>query len=67
MPIQVKTLQETYEIMRVRLSRLVPEIELKYKAELAYEINRLKLERSMIILGHNYMEPALYISVPDIV
>ncbi len=67
MPINADTFEQTYEFMRQKLDRLVPEIELKYKAELAYEINRLKKERGAIILGHNYMEPALYISVPDIV
>lgn len=67
MSIQAETFEQTYTLMQQKLSRLVPEIELKYKAELAYEINRLKKERGAIILGHNYMEPALYISVPDIV
>jgi quinolinate synthase len=67
MAIEATTFQETYEIMKRKLVKLVPEIEIKYKAELAYEINRLKKERGAIILGHNYMEPALYISVPDVV
>ena len=44
MPIVADTFEQTYEIMRQKLDRLVPEIELKYKAELAYEINRLKKE-----------------------
>ncbi|MFQ5628050.1 MAG: quinolinate synthase NadA [bacterium] len=58
--------QETfYHKMRDKLAGIVPEIELRYKAELAYEINRLKAERDAIILGHNYMEPALFHSVPD--
>lgn len=67
MSIIADTFEQTYEIMSEKLKRFVPDIELKYKAELAYEINRLKKERGAIILGHNYMEPALYISVPDIV
>ncbi len=67
MSINATTLKQTYDQMARKLDHLVPEIEIKYKAELAFEINRLKKERGAIILGHNYMEPALYISVPDIV
>ena len=44
---------------------MVPDFELEIKAELAFEINRLKHERGAVILGHNYMEPALYHSVCD--
>jgi quinolinate synthase len=67
MPIIADTLEQTYQEMKKKLNHIVPDIEIKYKAELAYEINRIKKERGAIILGHNYMEPALYISVPDIV
>jgi len=49
------------------LAGVVPEIELGYKAELAAEINRVKLEKNAVILGHNYMEPALFNSIPDFV
>ncbi len=49
------------------LAGVVPEIELGYKAELAAEINRLKREKNAVILGHNYMEPALFNSIPDFV
>ncbi len=45
----------------------MPDFEIKFKADLAYQINELKKERNAIILGHNYMEPALYHSIPDIV
>src|SRR5512133_3462260 len=60
--------QETkalYEKMSSRLEKVVPDVELRYKAELAVEINALKKERNAVILGHNYMEPALYYSIPD--
>ncbi len=61
------TIEETYRLMVDRLARVVPEAELRIKAELVFEINRLKEERGAIILGHNYMEPALYHTVPDVV
>ena len=51
--------------MQTRLADLVPGIELKYKLDLAYEIMQLKNEMGAVILGHNYMEPALFHSVPD--
>lgn len=54
-----------FDDLRARLSDVVPEAELAYKAELAAEINRLKAEKNAVILGHNYMEPALYTSVCD--
>jgi len=49
------------------LADVVPDFELKLKADLAAEINRLKVERNAVILGHNYMEPALFHSIPDYV
>lgn len=57
----------TYQEMKRLLSRVVPDAELRVKAELVHEINRRKKERDAIILGHNYMEPALYHTVCDIV
>jgi quinolinate synthase len=58
--------EEMYEKMRLALRDIVPDVELRYKAELAVEINRLKREKNAIILGHNYMEPALFFSIPDV-
>lgn len=66
MPIDCSTLQETELQMRKTLHRFIPDFEIKLKAELVYEINRLKKERGALILGHNYMEPALFHTVPDI-
>ncbi len=54
-----------YQELKTKLGEIVPDFELRYKAELAAEINRLKEEKNAIILGHNYMEPALFHSVPD--
>ena len=45
----------------------MPDFELRIKAEIAYEINRIKAEKNAVILGHNYMEPALFYSIPDFV
>jgi len=57
--------QQMYEKMKSKLSRIVPDVELRYKAEIAVEINELKIQRNAVILGHNYMEPALFHSIPD--
>ena len=59
------SVQAMYERMKAKLGRVVPDAELQVKAELAYRINALKKERNAVILGHNYMEPALFLSVPD--
>ena len=58
---------ELYLKMQDMLGDVVPDFELRIKAELAAEINRLKVEKNAVILGHNYMEPALFHSIPDYV
>ena len=62
---EVTSTEEMYRKLRAMLGDVVPDIELSYKAGLACEINKLKEERNAVILGHNYMEPALFHSVPD--
>jgi quinolinate synthase len=64
---QVTDIDEMYKGMKERLAHVVPDVELRYKAELAVEINKLKKERNAVILGHNYMEAALFNSIPDFV
>jgi quinolinate synthase len=54
-----------YEKMKARLDKVVPDVELRIKAEIAAEINVLKTQKNAVILGHNYMEPALFYSIPD--
>lgn len=59
------TFDELYQDMSIKLKHLVPKIELRYKAKLAYKIIQLKKETNAVILGHNYMEPVLFHSIPD--
>jgi quinolinate synthase len=59
------TTQGMYNQLSALLSTTVPDFELRLKAELAVEINRLKEEKNAVILGHNYMEPALFYSICD--
>jgi quinolinate synthase len=61
------TAQPIYEQLHRMLANTVPDFELRMKAELAAEINKVKLEKNAVILGHNYMEPALFHSIPDFV
>jgi len=57
--------QDMLTRLQTKLGNLAPEFELHYKAELAVEILELKRQRNAVILGHNYMEPALFHSIPD--
>ena len=59
------TATTVYRELKSKLKAVVPDFELRYKSELAEKILRLKRERNAVILGHNYMEPALYHSIPD--
>lgn len=65
MPQAQETSRGLYEQLREKLANVVPDVELRYKSELAHKINTLKKERNAVVLGHNYMEPALYYSIPD--
>ena len=57
--------EQMYEELYKKLNKLMPEAEIRMKAELAVQINQLKQEKNAVILGHNYMEPALFHSIPD--
>ncbi len=61
------SVDELYTELKTRLGDSAPDFELRIKAELAHEINQLKVQRNAVILGHNYMEPTLFHSVPDFV
>jgi quinolinate synthase len=61
----VLTAQDIYGDLQARLGDVLPDAELFLKAEVAAEVLQLKAERDAVILGHNYMEPALFHTVPD--
>ena len=66
MSAETAAVASTFDRMHAMMADLVPEFELREKARLVVEINRLKAERNAIILGHNYMDPALYHTVADV-
>ncbi len=59
------SVDEIYLNLQKKMMNVVPDLELRYEAKLAHNINVLKKEKGAIILGHNYMKPALFHSVPD--
>jgi quinolinate synthase len=60
------TTDEMYQSLKDKLADIVPDVELRYKAELAVQINELKKQKDTVILGHNYMDPVLFHAVTDI-
>lgn len=60
------TAAAAYEKLKPMIGSFTLDFEIREKAELVAEINALKKERDAIILGHNYMEPALYHGVADV-
>lgn len=62
----MKSVEQTYQELKAKMADLVPDFELREKARLIQEINQLKVARNAVILGHNYMEPALFHGVADI-
>lgn len=58
-------IEQIYRHLQEKLSGMLLEEELRHKAALAWQINQLKAQKNAVILGHNYMEPALFHSIPD--
>lgn len=67
MSIECLTIDATFRAIQEKLSRVMPDFEIQQEAELVLAINPLKRERGAIILDHNYMEPVLYQTIPDVV
>jgi len=49
------------------VSKIIPEVEWPFHAPLIHEINKLKKERNIAILTHNYQTPEIFHCVSDIV
>lgn len=58
--------EESFQFLTRKVGGFVPEFEIREKAMLIAEIKIWKKERNALILGHNYMEPALYHAVADV-
>jgi quinolinate synthase len=58
---------EMADALKKRLGHILTDFEIEHKAAIAAQINQIKEERNAVILGHNYMEPALFHSIPDYV
>lgn len=61
-----RDLEETTALLRERLGDLLPAYEIIDAAPIVHEINTLKAEKKVIILGHNYMDLLVYHGVSDI-
>ena len=58
--------KKSFDFLSTKMADSLPEFEISQKARLAAEINIWKKERNALILGHNYMEAALYHTVADV-
>lgn len=59
------TREEIIVILRNKTAGVLTEKQVQKKTETVLEILRLKEEMNAVILGHNYMKPGVFYTVPD--
>ncbi|MCH7612146.1 MAG: quinolinate synthase NadA [Candidatus Marinimicrobia bacterium] len=59
------TRSEVVHILRNKTGGLLTEEQIQYKTGLVEQILELKESMNALILGHNYMKPGLFYTVPD--
>lgn len=60
------TKEAIYQSLKPALSNQYLDFEIREKAALVEQILEWKKIRNAAILGHNYMEPALFLTIPDV-
>lgn len=61
----ILTKSEVLDILRHKTGKDMPEEVVQQKAATVIRIQELKAEMNAVILGHNYMRPGLFYTVPD--
>lgn len=57
--------QDLVHLLNDKVGSMLLDFEIQEAARLAHEILQLKEEQNAVILGHNYMTPELFYTIPD--
>lgn len=60
-----RSMADLQNLLQEKVGSMLMDFEIEAAAQKAHEINRLKHETNAVILGHNYMSPELFYTIPD--